>query len=77
MPCRYGNGFDKSDTRKLRYITYLLLAVIPLTHGLDLPTLIYGADKSAEPIIIDDNGGQPIFIDSSDDEMGSDDDDSG
>ncbi|PVH91773.1 hypothetical protein DM02DRAFT_677900 [Periconia macrospinosa] len=42
----------------------------------DLPISIYEADEPAEFIIVDDNGGQAIVIDSSDDEIGLDDDDS-
>ncbi|KAF2473698.1 uncharacterized protein BDR25DRAFT_311898 [Lindgomyces ingoldianus] len=43
----------------------------------DLPISIYESDEPAESIIVDDNGGQPIFIDSSDDEMGLDNDNPG
>ncbi|KAL5396602.1 hypothetical protein PMIN03_012953 [Paraphaeosphaeria minitans] len=42
-----------------------------VTHE-NLPILIYEADGSAESIIVGDNGGHPIVIDS-DDEKGSDD----
>ncbi|KAF1963992.1 hypothetical protein BU23DRAFT_634774 [Bimuria novae-zelandiae CBS 107.79] len=41
----------------------------------DLPISIYEADEPAEFIIVDDNGGQTIVIDSSNDEMGLDDND--
>jgi len=66
----------KSDARKLRYLNCLLLAVISLTDGPDLPISIYEADELDEPIIVDDNSDQPIFIDGSDDEMDLDDDNS-
>ncbi|KAF1957160.1 hypothetical protein CC80DRAFT_547878 [Byssothecium circinans] len=43
----------------------------------DLPISIYEASEPAKFIIINDNGGQAIVIDSSNNEMGLDDDDSG
>ncbi|KAL5396601.1 hypothetical protein PMIN03_012953 [Paraphaeosphaeria minitans] len=61
-----------SVTHESKYLACLLLAAKPLTDGPDLPILIYEADGSAESIIVGDNGGHPIVIDS-DDEKGSDD----
>ena len=53
------------------------MTAILLIDGPDLPISIYEADEPAGFIIVDDNGGQAIVIDSSDNEMSLGDDDSG
>jgi hypothetical protein len=80
MPCWHGNylagtahGFSrprckqwKYDAWKYRYVMYLL-GETSLTEGLDSPE-----DELFESIIIDNNGGEPIVIDTSDEEVADD-----
>ena len=51
------------------------MAATPLTDGPDLPISIDKTDAPTEFIIIDDNSGQVIIIDSFNNEMGLHDDD--